>query len=451
MERNELIHLINRYITTNQLIKLGDRIIVGFSGGADSVALISILSSLGICEVIIAHCNFHLRGDESMRDEQFVRDFANKYSLEAHFIDFNVEEYCAKNGVSIEMACRDLRYNYFAQLAKQINANAIAVAHHSDDNAETLMLNLLRGTGLAGLCGMQPRNGSIIRPLLSISRNDIEQYLSEVGLNYVTDSSNNSNDYKRNVLRNLIIPQLREHFPAADNAISTTIHNCNGAYAIYRQAIDDELTKAVTINADGTQQINSHILFNSASPSTLLHEAIKSYGFNTTQVLQIIESVISNNIGASYISSTHQLFVARGNIEISEITPKKPTKQLILSDIDAMLTNGFKVTIIEPNEYGKFTMQSDRNIAYFDITILDAEIRLRGWEVGDRIKPFGMRGSKKVSDLFTDMKYSSIDKQRANLLIADGEIVWVVGARRSIHYPITDNTLLAVSIELIKN
>lgn len=450
MERKELISQINAYIAKNQLVEVGDRVIVGFSGGADSVALISILSDLGVCEVVVAHCNFHLRGEESMRDEQFVRDFAEKNNLEAHFIDFDVYEYCAKNGVSVEMACRELRYNYFAQLADRINATSVAVAHHSDDNAETAMLNILRGTGIAGLCGMQPRNGMVIRPLLSISRKDVEQYLSDVGLSYVTDSSNNSNDYKRNILRNLILPELRNNFPAVDSAIATTIDNCNGAYAIYRKAIDETLAVAITTNADGSIYISSAILLESASASTLLHEAIKGFGFNSAQVSQILESIISNNIGAKFLTASHQLVVSRGRVEIGTVAlPKKP-KRITLSDVDEMLANGFKVTIIEPNEQGAFPLErNNSNRVYFDITILDAEMTLRSWEMGDRIKPFGMRGSKKISDLFTDMKYSALDKQRTNLLVADNEIVWVVGVRRSIHYPVTDSTLLAISIELI--
>ncbi len=451
METEQLIKHISTYITKNQLIKLGDRVIVGFSGGADSVALISILKSLDICEVVVAHCNFHLRGEESMRDEHFVRDFVNKNSLKAYFVDFNVQEYCDRNGVSVEMACRELRYEYFARLADDINANSIAVAHHRDDNAETFMLNVLRGTGIAGLCGMQPRNGDIIRPLLSINREDIERYLSNLELDYVTDSSNESNDYKRNIIRNIILPELRDKFPAVDTTIANTISNCNGAYAIYKGAVDEILAKAITVNSNGTIYISSNLVIESASASTILHEAIKGYGFNSSQLLQILESIRSNNIGASYLTNSHQLVISRNRIEIAKISTPIVSKQLILSDIDNMLDNGFKVTILEPNEQGVFPMQESRDIAYFDITILDAIITMRGWELGDRIKPFGMRGSKKVSDLFTDAKYSALDKQGVSLLLADGEIVWVVGVRRSIHYPITDSTLLAVSIEFIRD
>ncbi len=450
MEQNALICRVSKYIANNQLIKSGDRVVVGFSGGADSLALVTMLMELGECQVIVAHCNFHLRGEESMRDERFVRDFIAENGIEGHFVDFDVDKYINENGVSVEMACRELRYDYFARLLIEVNANSLAVAHHSDDNAETMLLNLLRGTGLAGLCGMQPRNGNVIRPLLSISRCEIEGYLSVKGLTYVNDSTNAQNDYKRNVLRNVIIPTMRSRFESTDRALATTIDHCNGAYAIYRNAVEEILSKAITGNSDGVVYIDCETILTSPSASTILYEAVKDYGFNSAQVSQIIDSIISNSVGASYLSATHQLVLSRGRVEIAPIEAKSSARTITLSDVDDMRSNGFKVSIIEPNAQGEFAMERNANIVYFDITILDAEVVLRGWELGDRINPFGMRGTKKVSDIFTDMKYSAIDKQRAKLLVADGEVVWIAGVRRSIHYPVTAETLLAIAIEVVE-
>ncbi|MDE5960388.1 MAG: tRNA lysidine(34) synthetase TilS, partial [Duncaniella sp.] len=214
---------VRKFTTDNNLAgSHGDTIIVGLSGGADSVALLSVMLELGY-ECVAAHCNFHLRGNESMRDENFCRELCRELSVELLTVDFDVSERCRHTGESVEMACRELRYDWWNGLINKGIGNLIAVGHHREDNVETFFLNLLRGSGLVGLKGMQPRSLNIIRPLLDTTKAEIISYLESRGLKYVTDSTNSSNEFKRNRLRNIVLPEFEQAFPGAMDAIATSI------------------------------------------------------------------------------------------------------------------------------------------------------------------------------------------------------------------------------------
>ncbi|MDE6491207.1 MAG: tRNA lysidine(34) synthetase TilS, partial [Muribaculaceae bacterium] len=220
---DELEHKVLQSIARHRLIADDTRpVIVGLSGGADSVALLATLTALGY-RCVAAHCNFGLRGEESIRDRDHSRAIADRLGCEWITTEFNTRAYMLQNGISLEMACRDLRYNWFAEQLNALGAQAIAVAHHRDDNIETLMLNLLRGSGIRGLRGMRPRNGDIIRPLLECTRSDITAYLERRAIPYITDSSNLENDVARNRLRNIVLPCIYREFPQAPDTISRTI------------------------------------------------------------------------------------------------------------------------------------------------------------------------------------------------------------------------------------
>ena len=225
---------IEAYIKRHALLSPDDRIIVGLSGGADSVALLAVLSALGY-RCIAAHCNFNLRGTESLRDREHATEIADKLASEYQVIDFNTEAYRRGTGQSIEMACRSLRYRWFEQLRVQYNAAAIAVGHHREDNVETAMLNMLRGTGIAGMAGIAPRSGHVVRPLLDVTRSEICRYLQQQGLQWVDDSSNASNDYNRNRLRNVVLPAVaREFGPKSMDTLAASVCNVRKNYDLYR-------------------------------------------------------------------------------------------------------------------------------------------------------------------------------------------------------------------------
>lgn len=270
------------YINKENLLKRREKVIVTCSGGADSIFLLHILCKLGF-ECIVAHCNFHLRGDESDRDENFVRDFCNKDGLTLLVEHFDTTAYAAENKLSIEMAARELRYNWFEKIRAEYNAGAIAVAHHSDDSIETILLNLLRGTGLKGICGIRPRNGYIVRPLLCVNRKEIEEYLAEQGIGYITDSTNLENEYTRNKIRNIVMPILREINPQIDSVMLSNAENFAAAENIYKNVVEKEKSSAVTV-IDDSYIVDLKVVNKFSEPFTLLYECLKDFSFHPATI-----------------------------------------------------------------------------------------------------------------------------------------------------------------------
>ena len=284
-----ILHTIHQYIESEQLFNVKDKLLIALSGGADSVALLQILMHLGDkCEA--AHCNFHLRGEESNRDEAFVKSLCTKLNIPIHIIHFDTKQYALENKVSIEMAARELRYNWFENLRKEINASVIAVAHHQDDSVETILLNLIRGTGISGLTGIRPKIGYIARPLLCVSRQQVIDHLASIGQEYVTDSTNLQDEYTRNKIRLNILPMMAELNPSVKNSIISTSKYLNGAYNIYQEHI--EQAKQRVLN-DAGLYIES--LLKETSPENLLYEILYPLGFNPSQVEEIYKSIFKQS------------------------------------------------------------------------------------------------------------------------------------------------------------
>ncbi len=280
--KNKILTFINK----ENLLKRGVNVIVACSGGADSIFLLHILNTLGF-ECIVAHCNFHLRGEESDRDEKFVREFCAKENIHLVVKDFDTTLYAQENKLSIEMAARELRYNWFEEVRKEFNAQAIAVAHHSDDSIETILLNLIRGTGLKGICGIRQKNGYIIRPLLCINRAEIEQYLKEKSIQYITDSTNLENEYTRNKIRNIVMPILREINPHIDSVMLSNAENFSSAENIYRAVIEKEKSSAISIT-DDSYIVNLKVIENFNEPFTLLFECLKDFSFHPATIKNML-------------------------------------------------------------------------------------------------------------------------------------------------------------------
>ena len=276
--KNKILTFINK----ENLLKRGVKVIVACSGGADSIFLLHILHTQGF-DCVAAHCNFHLRGEESDRDEKFVRDFCASRNITLVVKSFATTEYAHEKKLSIEMAARELRYNWFEQVRKEYNAGAIAVAHHSDDSIETIILNLLRGTGLKGICGIRPKNGYVVRPLLCINRAEIEQYLKENNIQYITDSTNLENEYTRNKIRNIVMPILREINPHIDSVMQSNAENFSSAENIYRSVIEKEKSSAITIT-DDSYIVNLKVVEKFAEPFTLLYECLKDFSFHPATI-----------------------------------------------------------------------------------------------------------------------------------------------------------------------
>lgn len=424
MNQNIFLH----HILTTEETRLLKRspVLVALSGGADSVALLHMLLEAG-ADCRAAHCNFHLRGMESMRDEEFVRDLCQRLDVPLTVKDFDVAAYQQEHGGSVEMACRELRYNWFEQERQRLGCSMIAVAHHADDQVETFFLNLLRGTGTKGLTGMKRLSGNIWRPLLDVSHKDILNYLSGIGQSYVDDSTNAHNVYRRNRLRNIILPIINEHFPNAQARILSTMSNVTDD--------QDLLTALINKALPHDRHIDIATLLNQPHAPTLLYHRIRHLGFNSEQCAQAVTAARSGNTGRQFPADGHLLIVNRQSLDIEDTSESQlPSIPL---DLQEGLTSPINLSITHGGTPFTPTMCDGKNKVAFNTTVLDCKhIVLRHWHKGDRIKPYGMKGTKLVSDLFNDLKLDHLAKQSTWLLEADGDILWVLGHRASALYPV---------------
>ena len=427
------IDKVAQSINKHGLLKPGQRVITTLSGGADSVALLVALSRLGY-KCIAAHCNFGLRGEESVRDRDHAAYTASLYASEYREIEFDVDTYKKVHGISTEMACRDLRYEWFARLSDEFGGIPVAVAHHSDDNIETVLLNLLRGTGITGMTGMKSQNGIIIRPMLDIRRNEIVTFLKNENISYVTDSTNLINDVKRNRLRNIIIPAIRNEFPDADKGFDTSISDLRDNASLYEEAV----TRLAKNFIDNDVIDVKRMVAETDNPITLLYEIIKPYGFNHTHASDITATVTSDKTvsGRQFFNDKSMALINRGKLHIIPISEKNSEEEFKI-DLAAGKEYPYGLTIAEiPVEQISF----DRNgkSLYLAPKVLEGnpEFVMRRWREGDRIEPFGMKGSPLVSDIFSDAKLSLDDKRKVWLLTRDDIILWVVGYRTSRHFAV---------------
>lgn len=412
-----------------RLIDADSTVIVGLSGGADSVALLDLLFSLGY-RCVVTHCNFHLRGDESDRDEAVARSHAARLGVEFIKTDFDVPERQKSAGESVEMACRSLRYEWWECLRKQLGNAVIAVAHHRDDNIETFFLNLMRGSGIAGLKGMLPRAGDIVRPMLGCTRQEIEEYCRGKGLHYIVDSTNLENDYRRNRLRNIIIPEIERQFPGAVEGIARSIRCLGDNYGFYRDCVKNAGEKY--LSHDGSVDV-AGIIGGEAHPRMVLFEILSSLGLNMTHVDNILNCASRSGLTfGNYILDRGVLRPASGLTAVERVVSLTDDPQ-------------FKVTVSPRCD---FSPTRDPMTIYLDEKVLDGEpvFTVRPWREGDRLAPFGMKGTRKVSDLFSDAKLSIDEKKRVSILTRNDEILWVIGLRASRHFPVTPSTACFLTI-----
>ena len=408
------------YIARQQLIEPGSKVLVALSGGADSVALLRILLSLGyVCEA--AHCNFCLRGTESERDEDFVRQLCQEQTVPLHVIHFDTTGEASRKHISIEMAARELRYTWFEQVRQACGAAAIAVAHHRDDSAETFLLNLLRGTGINGLQGIRPRNGYIIRPLLCLNRQEIITYLATLKQNYVTDSTNLEDTYMRNKIRLHLLPLMQQITPAAkENLLKTAVHLTDAAL-LYQQAVNEGRKR---ILLDGGKAIDIKALLHEPAPNTLLFEVLHPLGFNESQIENIYRSLQSQP-GKKFSTGKWTVIKDRDQLLIIEEQQKNIPPVLDIQTYD-----------YTPD----FNIPHDKHSAAFDTGKLLHPLSLRLWQQGDSFVPFGMKGTKKVSDYLTDRKFSLAQKEQQWVLCCGEDIIWMVGERSDNRFRVNDAT-----------
>ena len=431
---------VRQYIAQQRLLDRSCKHLVAVSGGADSVALLLILKRLDY-DVEAVHCNFHLRGQESDRDEAFVRSLCDREGVTIHLSHFDTNTYADLHQVSIEMAARELRYRYFEQLRQDIGAVEVCVAHHQDDAVETLLMNLVRGAGIHGLTGIRPRNGHVVRPLLCVSRADIEDYLCSMGQDYVTDSTNLVPDVVRNKLRLQVLPLLRELNPAASENMAKTARRLADVETLYDLTVR-RLADEVTV--DGA--IDVEALLQGPAPESVLYELLTPKGFNPVQVEQIFSSLTGPS-GRVFCSPTHEAVVDRGRLIVEERHETLPTMKIPETGTYHYM-DGLKLRF-STTETQKISKTSD--CATLDADKARFPFVIRPVQTGDRFQPFGMEGSRLVSDFLTDRKYSVLEKRR-QLVVTDAtdNIVWLVGERVDQRYAVSADTRRVLEIQLVK-
>lgn len=439
------INRIKDFILSNNLLAPGAKVVAGVSGGADSTALLLILLRLGY-RVHAVHCNFHLRGSESNRDQQFVTDLCKRFGVELEICQYNTQQYASDHGISIEMAARELRYADFERIMHKCGASAVCIAHHRDDSVETVLLNLIRGTGIKGLTGIKPRNGHIIRPLLCVSRQNIENWLNEIGQPYVTDSTNLETDYTRNKIRNQLLPLMRSINPDADNAINDTARHLQQTYAIYSKAIEKAINRIVTIS-DSITTISIPELNKEADAGAVLFEILTPMGFNSTQIEDVVTS-LNSQPGTRFFSATHQLIKERDSLTVSPIASStfKPMTLDLKPDTTSALPDGCILNIA--TAHAGTPISKLQSTATFDADLIKGPVTIRPWQEGDWFIPFGMKGRKLVSDYLTDCKVSAFDRQKQLVATCGNDIIWVMGRRSDNRYRVTDKTTTQLILSL---
>ena len=434
---------VERFIQRHGLLTGKRLVLVGLSGGADSVALLGVLVRLGYpCRAL--HCNFHLRGDESDRDEVFARQFADSLGVPFLKVDFDTRGYAAIHQESIEMAARSLRYRWFEEQRQAFDAEAIAVAHHRDDSVETLLMNLLRGSGIRGLGGIRPRNGQVVRPLLAVSRAEIEEWLQTQGWGYVTDSSNLSDAYTRNFIRLRVLPLLEQLNPAARETIARSAAHLSAAEQLYAYTVE-KARKAVFVTADS---LSIEALMRYPSPETLLYEWLRPLGFSRIVVGELFESLTGLS-GKQFYSATHQVLKDRDRLYIAPLQEPSAWQPIEIPVATGELTQPLHLSFQLMERTSDFQLERASDAAYFDAEKLPGRLTLRLPQKGDWFVPFGMRGRKKLSDFFADQKMNRWEKLRQPLLCAGESIVWVVGRRTDDRFRVGEETKMIFSVKKI--
>lgn len=426
-----MLSKVKDYIKKHKLLSLSDLYIVALSGGADSVALLLLLDEMGY-KVHALHCNFHLRGEESDRDERFCEDLCLKKNIPFHRIHFDTLMYAETHKMSVEMAARELRYRYFEQLRKDIGAEGICVAHHQDDTVETVLLNLVRGTGLRGLTGIQPRNGAILRPLLCVTRTEIEAYLATKQQDYVTDSTNMETDFVRNKIRLQVVPLLRQLNPAVSENIVRTAEHLTEAQKVLDAVVD---------TYKGSNQLDLCALQQVGSAEYIVFEWLKQYGFNGSQVQQVISaetgSIFSSPTGYEVLKDRDRLLVEP---TIMAFTPIR-----IPEEGTYVLPDDRRLNVRRSNPF----VSKDSHEATLDARQVRFPLTVRRVEEGDWMIPYGMTGRKLLSDLMTDLKMSLFDRRRQLVVVdAQGAVVWAIGLRTDHRCRVTDATQEVIAIKI---
>jgi tRNA(Ile)-lysidine synthase len=439
-----LLQQYNNYIKKNGLFQQKDRLLIAVSGGVDSVVLCELSKQSGY-DFAIAHCNFQLRGEDSNRDEKFVKALAAKYGVPFYLQHFDTNTISRQEKKSIEETARDLRYAWFEELRIANAFNYIVTAHHADDNIETVMMQFFRGTGIRGLRGILPKQNNIIRPLLFAKRSELEIFLLENNLAHVTDHTNLESDYTRNHFRNNILPLIEKSYPGAKENILKNITRFTGVAELYQQSIDQQKKRLLECKGNEVH-IPVLKLLETAPLETVVYEIIKAYGFTSHQTTDAI-ALLQSETGKYIQSPTHRIIKNRNWIIISP-NQSGEAQNILIEENDSRIEFAGKSIELQKFPNTNFKIQNSALLAQVSLDAITFPLLLRKWKQGDYFYPLGMQKKKKLSRFFTDQKLSLTDKQNAWVIEMDKKIVWIVGHRIDDRFKITSSTKQVLVIKL---
>ncbi|UOE49040.1 tRNA lysidine(34) synthetase TilS [Mucilaginibacter sp. SMC90] len=434
------------FIEQNSLFKPPTPILAAVSGGIDSVLMVHLLNAAGY-DFGIAHCNFQLRGDEALRDQAFCRNLATILGVPFHTVNFDTEQYAAENKISIQMAARDLRYQWFDTICQQSGYEVVALAHHQNDTIETILLNLTRGTGIAGLHGILPKNGKLVRPLLFLSRAEIQTHVTAKGLTFVEDSSNASAKYARNKIRLEVVPKLKELNPSLEKTFENNLLHFRDLELLLELKLDELRHTLVQVRGDiiylpitGVKRLNPQRL--------LLFKLLNEYGFNETIIDDLIAS-LDKHSGRVFESGTHTLLLDRDDIIIKPNTTIVPA-EIIINKTDHETNFGvYRLNLLHDDS--PLIIKDNPMAVSIDTDKLIYPLKVRTWHEGDHFFPLGMKGKKKLSDFFINQKVPLHQKEEIPIVVnGNGEIMWIGGYRPDERYKVSDNTKKVTIFELFK-
>ena len=436
-----MLDLFSKYIDKELAFIKDKKLLVAISGGLDSVVLAHLCAQLQL-NISLVHCNFNLRGNESDEDESFVLQLAEDLELEVFVESFETETYAQEHKISIQMAARELRYVWFEELASQLHYDYILTAHHADDNLETFLINLSRGTGLDGLVGIPEKNGKLVRPLLPFSREEIQIFAGKNQIKWREDSSNASTKYLRNKLRHDVIPKLKAVNPQFLQNFSKTQQHLRESKQ-FLDSISEKIAGKVVDRVDGdVRYFNIEKIKSFNHFKTVLYQLFKDCGFNQWND---IEELLDAQTGKHVLSKTHRLLKNREYLVLSNLPEdgRKATLKIFEGD-ESIETSLGTLTLEDVNAMG----QSISQIVYVDKDLLKFPLTVRHWEKGDYFYPFGMQGKKKLSKFFKDEKYSALEKEKVLVLCSKDNIVWVLNKRLDNRFKVTQDTqnILKISI-----
>ncbi len=437
--------MLNRlidFVTKKKLFSNSEKILLAVSGGIDSMVMLHLFDRAGF-NFAVVHCNFQLRGFESDADEKFVSEYCATHGIIFFNRKFDTTEYAGMNGISIEMAARELRYRYFEEVRTLNQFDFIATAHHQDDLIETFFLNLTRKSGIRGLSGMDEKTGYLIRPMLFTSRSEIEEYASLNEVNYREDSSNREQVYQRNFIRHTLLPQFEMLNPAARKNILQSISYLKEAQNVYESYLTPRIGKILK-SAEKFEVIPINELLNIEFPELILYEILSIFGF-TSAVSSEVFSGLGSGSGKQYFSATHRVIKDRDRLLI---TPREKSSSgpYYIEEGDLELFYPFRISV-ENYANQEFRIPSDASVACLDKNLLEFPLMIRRWEPGDYFQPLGLKGIKKVSDFLIDEKVSIPEKENTWLVISGRKIAWIIGRRIDERFRITAETR---SIYLLK-